>query len=80
MEETASRMREEEAAIAHVCDSCGKREESPEEVQEWLSWRHRGGYLSVFGDGEDLSLDLCQDCTRNLLSSFIQKNGNAYGF
>jgi hypothetical protein len=76
--ETTSKRVTQQIPVAWVCDSCGKREESQEESQEWLSWRHTGGYASVFGDGEELSLDLCQDCVQKLLGSAIQKHGNVY--
>ena len=78
MIETRRKKVSQDIPIAWVCDACGKREESQEEAQEWLSWRHRGGYASVFGDGEELSLDLCQACTQTLLGHAIKTHGNAY--
>ena len=68
----------QEVPVGWVCDACGTYEESQEEAQEWLSWHHRGGYNSVFGDGEELSLDLCQACTKTLLGHAIKTHGNAY--
>jgi len=83
MIETTRKMVPQESPVAWVCDACGKREEDKgkglEDAQEWLSWRHRGGYNSVFGDGEELSLDLCQDCVQQLLGGFLKRHGNAYG-
>ena len=38
-----------------------------------------GGYNSKFGDGDELSLDLCQACTKTLLGHAIRSHGNAYG-
>ena len=68
----------QEVAVGWVCDACGTYEESQEEAQEWLSWRHRGGYNSMFGDGEELTLDLCQACLKTLLGHAIKTHGNAY--
>lgn len=68
----------QEVPVGWVCDACGTYEESQEEAQEWLSWRHRGGYNSMFGDGEELSLDLCQACLKTLLGHAIKTHGNAY--
>jgi len=67
-----------EVPVAWACDACGKHEVSQDEVQEWLSWRHRGGYNSGFGDGEELSLELGQACTKTLLGHAIKTHGNAY--
>jgi len=78
MIETKGRKVQQEVPVAWVCDACGKREESQEEAQEWLFWRHRGGYNSVFGDGDELALDLCQSCTKALLGHVIKTHGNAY--
>jgi hypothetical protein len=78
MIETKLKKVPQEVPVAWVCDACGRREEGEEEAQEWLSWRHRGGYNSVFGDGEELSLDLCQTCFQALLGHAIQRHGNAY--
>ena len=78
MIETKRKKVSQEVPVAWVCDACGKREEAEEEAQEWLSWLHRGGYNSVFGDGEELSLDLCQACTKILLGHAIKTHGNAY--
>jgi len=68
----------QEIPVAWECDACGTREEAEEEAQEWLAWRHTGGYASVYGDGEDVSLDLCQACTKALLGHAIKTHGNIY--
>lgn len=59
---------------AYSCDNCGKRivvAEDPMEAQEMLHWEHRGAYGSIFGDGEDMSLDLCQACVKVLLGNVL---------
>ena len=78
MIETVSMKILQEVPVAWVCDACGKRKEAQEEAQEWLSWRHTGGYNSVFGDGEELSLDLCQDYFQTRLGGVVKQHGNAY--
>lgn len=63
-----------ERLTAYVCDCC-KTEIGPldwVESQELLHWRMTGGYGSVFGDGAHISLDLCQECVKNLLGAYIQ--------
>ena len=66
-----------------ICDCCKKNMLSDDvggfvEAQERLSWENRGGYGSIFGDGEEMSLDLCQHCIKKLLGEYIQFKGNAY--
>jgi len=58
----------------YTCDSCGKKWNGNDwgEVQEMLHWENRGGYGSVFGDGADMTLDLCQDCIKTRLGDCIQ--------
>ena len=71
----------EHEVVAHRCDCC-KKEWTPADwinSQEMLRWRGTGGYGSVFGDGAQLSLDLCQDCAKKLLGDYIQVDAsNAY--
>lgn len=52
-----------------ICDKCGK-EITPEDIVEWqesYSIMFTGGYGSVFGDGADVTCDLCQDCLKDLI-------------
>jgi len=42
----------------------------PFEMQEMLHWRNVGGYGSVWGEGNQVEIDLCQRCTRELLEPF----------
>jgi len=68
-----------EVPEAFVCDGCSKRLAADgEEAQEMLRWAKRGGYASICGDGEDLSLDLCQECVQRLLGAVLQHHGNGY--
>ena len=66
------RVKEEQIA-AYICDRCKKRVgDDWIERQEMLHWKMLGGYGSVFGDGNLITLDLCQSCTKEVLGDFIQ--------
>jgi len=41
------------------------------ELQEMVSIEFVGGYGSVFGDGEQVSIDMCQDCFKEILGEFV---------
>ena len=60
--------------VAYICGSCGKRIEVEDvfELQEMLVWENNCGYGSVFGDGANLRLILCQLCVRDLLDKYIE--------
>lgn len=66
----------EHQVISYTCDCCKKvlSVEDWIEMQEMLHWRMRGGYGSVFGDEANISLDLCQACTKKLLGEYVQVN------
>jgi hypothetical protein len=65
-----------EEVTGYECDRCKKFIALNDwiEAQEMLRWRMTGGYGSVFGDGARISLDLCQNCTEEILGAFIQIN------
>jgi len=44
-----------------ICDLCKKQFDDNMEIQEFHHIRFTGGYSSVFGDGADVSCDLCKD-------------------
>jgi hypothetical protein len=62
-----------------TCDKCG-RISSPEtdilRLQEWFHYNFIGGYGSVFGDGNEYMIDLCQICTKELLGPYLKYVGN----
>jgi len=68
-------MKEEKIAqltvAAKICDRCGKRvvEDDFGEWEEFFHWRNKCGYHSVWGDGNVVEVDLCQDCVHELLRS-----------
>lgn len=42
------------------------------EAQEFLTFSQRGGYGSIFGDGNKVSVQLCQRCTKELLGPYLK--------
>ena len=62
-----------------VCDKCGKIC-SPEthvmDLQEWFHYNFIGGYSSIFCDGDEFEIDLCQNCMKELLGPYLQYVGN----
>lgn len=61
--------------VEHVvsCGKCGKTwcDEDFIENQECLHKHDVGGYGSVFGDGNEWSVTLCQNCAYELLLPYI---------
>jgi hypothetical protein len=59
--------------IACRCNRCGRRLSIDDpDWQERVSLSWRGGYDSIFGDGADLSIDLCQQCVKEALGPWLQ--------
>jgi hypothetical protein len=53
------------------CDICDKDLLSDDmEGQEAFSFNAIGGYTSVFGDGAEISIDLCQHCFKDKLGNY----------
>ena len=57
-----------------ICDRCKKEVDPTFEQQEACSIRFTGGYTSVFGDGNNIAIDLCQHCLKELCGDFCQYN------
>jgi hypothetical protein len=55
------------------CDKCHKVFDSHDFIdwQEAICHRSTGGYGSVFGDGATISLDLCQECFKEICGAYI---------
>ena len=71
MREYQTRTTQELAAI--TCDRCQQRltPDGSNEWQERLSFDHNCGFDSVFGDGNTVSLDLCQHCVWEVLGEWL---------
>lgn len=58
-----------------VCDRC-RREMGPDskdfELQERTAIRFRGGYGSVFGDGNLVEADICQHCLQEVFGKYLR--------
>lgn len=57
------------------CDVC-KRVFDPSldsmEIQEITEIHFIGGYSSIFGDGSEVSCDICQGCLKSLLGPYLR--------
>lgn len=55
------------------CDRCERLSELGEmEFEEYVSLDHKAGYASVFGDGNQVQIDLCQHCVKELLGQWLR--------
>jgi antitoxin CcdA len=55
------------------CDRCGLRVGRDDPVfQEFTSIDHLCGYGSIFGDGSQLRLDLCQGCLKEVVGPWLR--------
>ncbi len=55
------------------CDRCGRLSELGEaEFQEFVSIDLKAGYGSIFGDGNDVQVDLCQHCLKDALGPWLR--------
>lgn len=55
-----------------ACSVCGRDLLKDEyEGQEAFCFCQTGGYGSVFGDGCEISIDICQHCMKEKLGEFI---------
>ena len=59
------------------CDKCKKTIDyykDSYEFQEMISLDWVAGYCSIFGDGNEVSIDLCEHCIKELLGPYIRIN------
>jgi len=55
------------------CDRCGLLAELGEaEFQEFVSIELKAGYASIFGDRNDVQIDLCQQCLKTSLGPWLR--------
>ena len=56
-----------------VCDRCAREADHEDfEFFEFLSFANKGGYGSVFGDGNEIEIDLCQHCIKEILGPWLR--------
>ncbi len=56
-----------------VCERCGKEYDSAKDILEVQEFHHIGfvgGFGSVFGDGVEVTCDICQHCLKKLIGEF----------
>lgn len=60
--------------IAVECDVCKKMFDQDDvlDLQEMTHIRFRGGYGSIFGDGDMLECDICQHCLKERLGDALR--------
>lgn len=46
------------------------------EIQEFHHIGFRGGYGSIFGDGNDVTCDICQHCLKSVLGKYLVVEGS----
>lgn len=53
------------------CDCCNKIYDKEDlETEEMISIFHACGYLSIFGDEEEIDIDICQYCFKKIVEKF----------
>ena len=67
-------MAEHQVFDKFICDRCKQEVKGEMELQETHSIKFISGYLSVFGDGNDVNCDLCQRCLKDLIGDFCVYN------
>lgn len=60
----------------YVCDRCGREAAAGDtnelEAEEFVSIERVGGYSSIFGDGNLISVDICQHCLKDVLGEWLR--------
>lgn len=56
-----------------TCDSCGLEASADDgnEFNEFITIEHRCGYAAILGDGNQLSIDLCQHCFAGMCGDML---------
>lgn len=57
-----------------TCDCCDESYDDVFDIQEMLHFKHDCGYNSVFGDGNEIELVMCETCVKNVLGKYIKCN------
>jgi antitoxin CcdA len=76
----------QDVIVTKICDDCGKKVTYEDykngiepDVWEWQEFYHiwfTGGYGSIFGDGEEVKIDLCQHCLKKRIGDLWEKKRN----
>jgi hypothetical protein len=66
--------KEEMVPKSIICDVCGNRFDYKDifEIQEFTHIRKNCGYVSVFGDGDKIECDICQNCLKEKLGKYMR--------
>jgi hypothetical protein len=70
-------MTEKEICISITCDVCKKEYDNYKdkfnyEIYEFIHISKDCGYGSVFGDDEEIEIDICQNCLKEILGKYIR--------
>ena len=60
-------------SITCTCDVCKKKYTDMYEIQEFYTINLVGGYRSVFGEGNEVNVDLCQHCLKVIIDKHVEK-------
>lgn len=62
---------EQEEVTAIECDICGRIDENKyeDEFGEYIHIDHACGYDTIFNDGDEIILDICQHCFKKWLAN-----------
>ena len=76
MKNYIKKRRVQEELISITCDCCKKEyPTTPDiefETEEFLSLQKIAGYVSIFGDGNIIELDMCQHCVKKILGKYLR--------
>jgi hypothetical protein len=67
--------------VKKICDKCKKKFDKKDDVFEYQEFHHiriRGGYNSVWNDGDIIECDLCQHCLHDLIKDFMRRKSEEY--
>ena len=68
----------EHEIVSIQCDMCEKVYDAGDlEIQEFHHIRFCGGYGSVFGDGNEITCDICQHCLYKMIGGVCRYNNDA---
>ena len=59
---------------SYICDKCKKVFDIEDylEIQEFHMISFIGGYGSVFGDGSEVSCEICQYCLKDMIKDIVR--------